>query len=343
MPDHTAANSPPARLISVVAYPGAEILDIAGPLEVFAFASLALQRQGRRNDPGYRIEVLAAEPGPVQTLSGMQIIADRAYTDAGEGIDTLLVPGSGDVQRALRDQTLLAWIRNVAARVRRVGSVCTGAFLLAGCGLLHKRRATTHWHYCKQLAEQYPAVTVLPDKLFVRDGCVYSSGGICSGIDLALALVEEDWGRELALFVARYLVMFLNRPGGQAQFSVDFSAETASRTDLRGVQSWISQHLTNDLRVARLAGRLAMSPRNFARLFVAETGITPAKFVEQTRLDAARRFLEDTDLPVAVVAEKTGFYDAERMRRSFIRQLGVNPQNYRARFSRSNVGMNGEN
>jgi len=228
---------------------------------------------------------------------------------------------------------LLDWIRHIAPRVRRLASICSGAFLLAESGLLDGRRATTHWYYCDRLARDYPSICVEADKIFVRDESIYSSGGITSGIDLALAMVEEDWGPELALFAARYLVVFLKRPGGQSQFSTYLSYEAANHDDIRDLQLWIMEHPTEDLRVDVLAERVSMSTRNFARVFLAETGITTAKYVEKIRIDTACYFLLNSNLPIESVTEKSGFGDSETMRRAFLRNLGMNPKSYRSRFS----------
>jgi class 3 adenylate cyclase len=221
----------------------------------------------------------------------------------------------------------------VAPRVRRIASVCTGAFLLAESGLLDGRRATSHWGYCGRLAQDYPSVRVEPDQIFIRDGEISTSGGVTSGIDLALAMVDEDWGRKIALTVAQYLVVFVKRPGGQSQFSAYIPTEASRRPDLRDLQAWIMGHPTEDLGVEILADRMGMSSRNFVRTFLSETGMTPAKFVEMARIDAARQHLVSSELPVDVVAEKSGFRAPEQMRRAFLNQLGVNPHDYRARFS----------
>jgi transcriptional regulator GlxA family with amidase domain len=322
------------RPIGMVVYPGAEIIDLTGPMEVFAFANNALQRSGVCTDPPYPTEVLAAQAGPISTSCGLQIIATKAYGDIHEGIDTLLIVGTPVVDWLLCDLALQDWVKHIAPHVNRLASVCTGAFLLAKTGLLDGRRATSHWDYCEQLAREYPAVKVEPDRIFVRDGSISTSGGVTSGIDMALSMVEEDWGSELALLVARYLVVFLKRPGGQSQFSAYLTSE-AHRPDLKDLQAWIMMNLTLDLRVETLAERLCMSPRNFARLFLTETGMTPAKFVEMARIDAARHYLCSTQLSIETVAGKSGFADTERMRRAFIRQLGINPQNYRDRFGMS--------
>jgi transcriptional regulator GlxA family with amidase domain len=286
----------------------------------------------------YPTRILAEQAGPVATMSGMQIIADKSFKEKDSDIDTLFVPG-GNVNSVINDDTLLDWIRAMQPQTRRTASVCTGAFLLAESGLLDGRNATCHWDFCQQLARNYPAINVQPDQIFVRDEQIYTSGGITSGIDLALALLEEDWGQELALFVARYLVVFLKRPGGQSQFSAYLVSQSGNHADIRDLQAWIMANLEEDHRVEALADRIAMSPRNFARLFLAETGMTPAKFVEMARIDAARHYLESSELSIEVVSDKSGFKDPERMRRAFVRQLGVNPQSYRNRFSRAPISQ----
>jgi transcriptional regulator GlxA family with amidase domain len=226
----------------------------------------------------------------------------------------------------------VAWIRDAAARSRRVTSVCTGAFLLAAAGLLDGRRATTHWAWCDVLANRYPAVQVEPDPIFVRDGDVITSAGVTSGMDMALALVEEDLGREIALEVARWLVLFVKRPGGQAQFSAQLEAQIADREPLRELQQWLPDHLDEDLSVPALARRACMSERNFARAFRGETGMTPAAYVEAARVERARIFLDSGDLPVETIARQTGFGTVETMRRAFRRRVGVSPAGYRSRF-----------
>jgi transcriptional regulator GlxA family with amidase domain len=332
---------PKPKKIGIVAYPWAEILDITGPYEVFAFASWALQKAEVIKEPTYLIEVLAEQSGPVKTLSGLEIVAHRSYLEVNDGIDTLIIPGgfthgieipAQKFDSILENNDLLDLINNMAPKVRRLVSVCSGAFLLAECGLLDHRRATTHWDYCARFQAHYRSVKLEPDKIFIRDDNIYTSGGITSGIDLALALIEEDWGRELSLFVAKYLVMFLKRPGGQSQFSTYLTFESSKRPDLRELQAWIIANPTQDHTVESLADRMAMSPRNFARKFQAEIGTTPAKFVELVRLDAARQFLENEKLSIEVVALKSGFTDPERMRRCFIKHLGIPPKDYLERF-----------
>ncbi|MEQ1528794.1 MAG: GlxA family transcriptional regulator [Methylococcales bacterium] len=326
--------APKIRSVAIIVYPGVEILDVTGPMEVFAFAGLSLQMQGLTTENVYTIDVLAAEPGPVLSSCGLQIIANKAYSDIHDAIDTLLIAGTTNVDCLLCDLDLQAWLKIAAPQFRRVASVCTGAFLLAETGLLDGFKATSHWMFCHRLANDYPAVTVEPDRIFVRDGQISTSGGITSGIDLALSLVEEDWGSELALQIARTLVVFLKRPGGQSQFSAYLTSE-AHRPDIKELQAWIMVHLAEDLCVDILAERMCMSSRNFARLFVSETGMTPAKFVEMARIDAARNYLGSTHFSIEAIAEIAGFGDQERMRRAFLRQLGVNPQSYRDRFSKA--------
>lgn len=325
------------RTVGIVAYPSVEILDVTGPMEVFSFANYFLQKSGVINYPAYLIELLAAKSGVLMASCGLHILATKAYSDVQDNIDTLLIAGTTDIDYLLCDLGLQDWVRFIAPKVRRLASVCTGTFLLAESGLLDGRRATSHWLACKRLARDYPAITVEADRIFVRDGYISTSGGITSGIDLALSMVEEDWNSEVALDIARMLVVFLKRPGGQSQFSAYLTSE-AHRPEVKELQAWIILHLSDDLRVETLAERMCMSPRNFARFFVAETGMTPAKFVEIARIDAARHYLGSSHLSIEVVAEKAGFGDAERMRRAFVRQLGINPQNYRARFSGSDPG-----
>lgn len=314
-----------ARRVVIVAYSGVQALDVIGPAEVLRAATLL-------QPPGYEVRVgaLAQEPIPSSTVA---LIPDMALSACGPGpIDTLIVAGGTGAREAERDQALIAWVQEAAARSRRVTSVCTGAFLLAKAGLLDGRRATTHWASCAELARRYPDTRVEPDPIFVRDGNVFTSAGVTAGMDLALALVEDDLGREVALEAARWLVVFLKRPGGQAQFSAQLAAQTADRAPLRELQAWIPDHLDEDLSVAALARRACMSDRNFARAFRRETGMTPAAYVEAARVERARIALESGDLAVEEVARQAGFGTVETMRRAFRRRVGVSPINYRARF-----------
>ncbi len=316
----------------MLAYPGAQMLDITGPLEVFARSARLLLEQGLRANSVYEVEVIAAQAGPVKTSSGVEILAARPLTAVQAPLDTLLVAGGVGSREALRSSLVLGFLRRMAPRVRRLASVCTGAFLLAEAGLLNGRRATTHWAYCAELAKRYPQVQVEPDPIFVRDGRIYTSAGVTAGMDLALGLVEEDLGRPLALAVARQLVLFLRRPGGQSQFSAQLAVQSAEREPLRDLQAWIADHPEADLGIERLARRVAMSPRHFARVFLREIGVTPAKFILQVRVEAARRRLEESRDDVEAVAASCGFRSAEVMRRAFLRTVRVSPSAYRSRF-----------
>jgi len=320
----------PPRRIAVLAYPGVELLDVVGPLEVFAAASALRGKAGA--PPAYAVEILAAQAGPVRASSGLAVLADRGLDRAGDGIDTLLVAGGAGIEAAVAEPRLVDWLKATAPRVRRLGSVCTGALLLAEAGLLDGRRAATHWNWCERLRRRYPAVRVEPDPIFVQDGPVWTSAGVTAGMDLALALVEADHGRELALATARDLVMFLKRPGGQSQFSAALAGQAAERRPLQALQEWMLAHPDADLSVPALAERAAMSPRNFARAFRREIGTTPAAYVERLRVEAARRRLEESDLPGETIARTCGFGNGDGMRRAFLRRLGVAPREYRERF-----------
>jgi transcriptional regulator GlxA family with amidase domain len=317
-----------ARRVLMVAFPGAQTLDVTGPLEVFAMATQANARVG----PGYRSELAAPRRGALDMSSGLRLVADLAFADVRGPLDTLIVAGGEGVRGAIRDRRLLAFLVRTAARARRVASVCTGSFLLAEAGLLAGRRATTHWASCELMSRRYPDVQVEPDRIYVRDGSVYTSAGVTAGMDLALALVEEDHGRELALAVARRLVVFLKRPGGQSQFSAQLAAQLADRPVLRELQHFIQEHPEAGHTVESLARRVAMSPRHFARVFARELGVTPARYVEQVRVEAARRRLEEGDAGVEQVAAGCGFGSSETMRRAFLRSVRVSPSEYRQRF-----------
>ena len=304
----------------IVVFDDVQSLDVAGPTEVLTGG-------------GYSVELAGPTGEPVRTSSGLTLGVHRSLAAVRGPIDTLLVAGGPGARRTRPDPVVVRAIRRLAPRSRRVASVCTGAFLLAEAGLLDGRRATTHWASCQHLAERYPAVTVDPDPIFVRDGDVLTSAGVTAGMDLALALVEEDRGPEVALAVARHLVMYVQRPGGQSQFSAALRAQRADRQILRELQSWLDDHLDEDLAVATLARRAAMSPRHFARTFSAEVGMTPARYVEDLRVEAARRLLESTGRAVEDIAGVCGFGTSETMRRSFLRSVRVPPAEYRRRFN----------
>ncbi|WP_437296612.1 GlxA family transcriptional regulator [Sorangium sp. So ce426] len=317
-----------------VVYDGASAIDVAGPTDVFALASDIASAKVPGAPPAYAVEIAAVNGGVIRTLSGVQIVAHKALADLAPGIDTVLVAG-GETREATRDARLLAWLRATTPEVRRMGSVCTGAFLLAAAGLLAGRRAATHWHSAAALAREFPGVEVDADAIFVRSGKIYTSAGMTAGIDLALSMVEEDLGYDMALQVARGLVVFLKRPGGQSQFSRPLLAQTVAAGSLRGVIDWVLRHLDADLRVEALAERAGMSPRNFARTFTRAMRMTPAKFVEAARLEQARSCLEGGRASMKQLARDCGFGTDERMRRAFQRALQVTPEDYRRRFGRA--------
>jgi transcriptional regulator GlxA family with amidase domain len=316
----------------MIAYPDAQILDITGPLEVFSRASRWLMDHGYQSGPSYEVQLCGLEPGAVRCSSGLELNTTRTYRELG-AVDTLLVSGGIGFHHATTHAEFLQWLKDRTRCVERLGSICTGAFVLAAAGLLQKRQATTHWAYCCKLTAFTPGTEVKPDAIYVRDGHIYTSAGVTAGMDLALAMVEEDWGRKVALAVAKELVLYLKRPGGQSQFSPQLAAQTLESDWLGDLQLWVLEHPEADLSVDRLAERVNMSPRHFARRFTEETGVTPAKFVEQVRVDAARRKLEETNMPIDVTARRCGFTGAEQMRRAFVRHLGVSPSEYRHCFN----------
>jgi transcriptional regulator GlxA family with amidase domain len=319
------------RHIAILAFPEVQSLDITGPLEVFAGAQTLIEALGR-DDRGYEVSVLSHDGNLLRTSSGLQIIPHGSFSESPRPLDTLVVAGGYGSHAESKDIATLEWIARTSKRARRTASVCTGAFLLAAAGLLDGRRATTHWSAAKELAKRYPSVRVDPEPIFLRDGPIWTSAGVTAGMDLALALVEEDLDRDAALAIARQLVLFLRRPGNQSQFSATLAAQEPLREPLRDVRRHILENLAGELSVEALAQRTHMSPRHFARLFRAETGVTPARYVDSIRLEAARRALEDSAQPVSTVALSCGFGTPETMRRSFLRALGVSPAEYRRRF-----------
>ncbi|CAM5523132.1 GlxA family transcriptional regulator [Streptomyces griseus] len=310
------------RTVLVVLFDGVQSLDVSGPMEVFSGAS-------RSPGVSYDLRTASLDGRPVRSTSGLTLVPDSSLADAPAPY-TLLVPGGQGTRGS--QPGLTGWLREHAPRAERLVSVCTGALLLAEAGLLDGHRVTTHWNYCERLARDYPAVEVDPEPIFVRDGRLATSAGVTAGIDLALALVEEDHGRDLALTIARHLVVFLRRPGNQAQFSAQLSAQTARREPLREVQHWIAQHPDADLGVDALAARARLSPRHFARAFRSETGTTPGRYVERVRLEHARRLLEDTVDGVERIARASGYGTPEAMRRAFVKTLATAPAEYRRRF-----------
>ena len=312
--------------VVLVVFPGIQGLDLCGPAEVFAAANDELGRAA------YRLRVVAHHPGPLPTTAGVRVLADEAIADVQGPVDTLLVTGGDGTPGAVTDEHLVAEVGRLAVDARRVTSVCSGAFVLAQAGLLDGRRATTHWKVCELLADLFPLVEVDPEPIFVHDGNVWTSAGVTAGMDLALALVEDDHGRDVALAIARRLVLFLRRPANQSQFSAALSSQLAERNGIREAQRFVTEHPEADCSVAALSDLAHMSERNFARCFTAEVGTTPFRYVEQVRLETARRLLEETDHGVDWVAGAAGFGTSETMRRAFLRHLRTSPTEYRRRF-----------
>lgn len=316
------------RSIGVLIYPQAEVLDITGPHEVFSMA-LGFQQQQQSSRP-YEVFLIAATMQPVKMSSGMQIQPDYCFDDCPVPLDTLVVPGAESIEQALSNSALLDWISQQSGKVRRLVSICTGAFFLAELGLLDGKRVTTHWGYCQLLQKSYPALEVVPNALYIKQDNIYTSAGITAGMDLALALVEEDESKEIAMSVARKLVLFYKRPGGQNQFSEFILSQ--SNSHFNDLIDWIMQNLSKDMSIENLAGQVNMSPRNFIRLFKKELEQTPAKFIENLRLRQARILLENRTSGLKEIARQCGFKSEEQMRRAFLRRLCVTPQEYRTRF-----------
>lgn len=321
---------PSPRTVVMLGFAGAQVLDIVGPMQMLAAVN------DERPKTAYALTLLAEKKGPFRTSGGIRLDADGAYADLPKKIDTLMISG-GSIMDALRDPAMMKAVREGTKRARRVVSICSGAFFLAAAGLLKGRRATTHWRSVDILAKNFPETAVEPDAIYVRDGKFWSSAGVTAGMDLALALVREDFGDDMALAVARRHVMFLMRPGGQSQFSAHLHTDAMAKGKLSGLLRWIPENIAAPLDVATLAKRANMSERSFARVFRKETGKTPAAYIEEVRLDEARRLLTSSALAVAQVAARAGFGSEERMRRVFHRHLKVNPAAFRARFRQQDI------
>ncbi|MET9341065.1 helix-turn-helix domain-containing protein [Nonomuraea sp. NPDC003804] len=320
-----------AHRVVIALFPNVDLLDVTGPAEVFALAN----RIGGR--ALYDVRLAGPQGGQVTTAAGVRLVADLRFDEVGDEVDTLLVPGAVDVTpdgpRALTDAEVVAWVRRIAPSTRRVASVCVGAHVLAAAGLLDGLTATTHWSTAAQLAADHPDVTVDPDPIFVRSsGRVWTGAGISACLDLTLALVAEDHGEETALAVARELVMYLKRQGGQSQFSVPMAYAASGRRDIDDLRLWIGEHLAEELTTTELAARMGLSQRQFTRVFRQKTGTTPAAYIESARVEVARRLLETTDLPLPQVAAGSGLGSVETLHRAFRRRLGTGPGSYRRRF-----------
>lgn len=321
------------RNIGLVIFENAQILDITGPMEVFSQADRYLSGTPLPCDAAYKRVLIASKAGPVTTSSGIRLHADIDFSSREcRHLDTLMVAGGSGVHQAAENDALIEFIRALAPQVRRTASICTGTFILAKAGLLEGRAATTHWSAATRLSQAYPGICVKPDNIFVKDGHMYSSAGVTAGIDLALALVQEDHGRDVALHIARQLVVFMKRQGGQSQFSTSLARQAAATGKMGKILRWIVHHPARNLSVDALASRCAMSQRNFTRTFKQETGMTPGKFVEKMRVEKATREIETRNRGFKEIARDCGFKNEEMMRRAFKRRLNVLPGIYRKRF-----------
>jgi transcriptional regulator GlxA family with amidase domain len=325
----TLQTLPGTRVIETVAFEDVQLLDVTGPLQVFATTNEMIAKAG--GTPPYTVSVVARRARSVAASAGVSL-ATVDLPPLDTPVDTLIIAGGPGVQLAAAETELVSWVRARAQTARRTASVCTGAYLLAATGMLDGRRAATHWSFCDDLARSFPGVRVESDPIFVRDGSVWTSAGVTAGIDLALALVEEDLGRNVALAVARYLVVFLKRPGGQAQFSTALSLQSGEEP-FGQLHAWINANLSRDLSLPALASQAAMSERSFSRRYLEATGLTPGRAVDRLRVEAARQLLSDTTVSIKRIAWQCGFGSEETMRRTFLRLLSTSPQDYRARFS----------
>lgn len=323
------------RHIAFLVMKEATLLDITGPYEVFSQLTENLSFQEGAASPPYMLHTLSAERSKtVRTASGMTINCDDVYNNVSYEIDTLFVPGvpNNRLTDYRLNEKVLQWIKACSMQVRRLCSVCTGTFFLAEAGVLNGRKATTHWEMCAKLAHDYPLIQVEDSPIFVKDGNIYTSAGISAGMDLALALVEEDYGRSAALDVAKQMVLYLKRPGTQSQYSSVLTHQHVDYRPVQEIESWILEHLSDDLTVERLAEQISMSPRNFARVFVRETGITPAKYIDKLRVETACRYLVETRLSLKEITDACGMGTPDNMRRIFLKYLQISPLDYRKNF-----------
>ncbi|MBV9305407.1 MAG: DJ-1/PfpI family protein [Acidobacteriaceae bacterium] len=320
----------PPRRVVILATPSAQSLEVAGPVEVFSMVAEKLREAGRERMSGYSVEVVSAtDELTIKSSSGLTILAHRSWRKIDYEIDTLLVAGGMNVWSGSGEPDLLDWVRERTGRSRRFGSICTGAFVLAEAGLLEGKRVTTHWYFCQQLQKEYPQVVVDPEPIFIHDGVLYTSAGVASGIDLAVSLVEEDFGLDIALRIARALVLFLRRSAGQNQFSTALAFQGSARIPLRELPVYVLEHLQDPLTVEELASRASMSVRNFSRVFVEEFGVTPAAFVERLRVETARRLVEESERSFEEIAADCGLGSLESLRRIFVRDFGGTPSQLR--------------
>lgn len=320
----------PMRRIDIVIYPEFKSFEAIGPMTVFTYANKHLQALGK--SPGYELRLVASTPGLIVSDTQMCLNATHGLSDTDLAHSVLLV-GAHEIERIVDEQAVLVeWVRRVAPRVERFAALCSGAFFLAAAGLLHNLRATTHWRMANTLAQRYPSIQVDSDSIFIRQGCLWTSAGVSASVDLALAFVEADYGHELALQVARDLVIFLKRPGGQSQFSANLTSQMTQSSGMRAVQEWVLENLEQRITVAIMAEQAAVSQRHFRRIFTREVGMSPMEFVERARIDKARRLLSESDLPLKSVAFRCGFATTDQMRLGFRKFLGISPKEHRERF-----------
>lgn len=318
--------------VAFLVIPNATLLDITGPYEAFSLAAECLQSCGK-GDTTYILHTLSLDRNKIiKTSSGLCLQCEGSIKSFNYPIDTLFIPGIPESLKDMVDSKTLSWIKQQSTQVRRICSICTGAFILAEAAILDNKKVATHWKLCNKLAKDYPSLEVDSESIFIKDGHVYTSAGVSSGIDLALALIEEDFGRALALEVARVLVVYLKRPGNQAQFSVTLKHPDSDYQPIQSIKDWLLEHLKDRITVEQLAEQALMSPRNFARVFAKETGITPAKYIEKLRLEAACRFLIETQLTLEAISCECGLTNIDNMRRLFIKHLKVTPSDYRKCF-----------
>lgn len=328
-------HSKPAITVDIVVYPGFKAMEAIGPMSVFEYANLHLQRRGQ--GPGYDVCIASSQLGPVRSDTLMSLEATKIVQTLAPP-DTALVVGARHIHAALQDGgAIVEWIAAAAPRVRRLAALCSGAFFLAAAGVLDGRRATTHWSVAERLRADYPAIDIDADAIFIRADNLWTSAGVTAGMDLALALVEDDFGRELALEVATEMVVYLKRPGGQSQFSAHLLSERTAKPTIRGLQNWILENLHERFTLAQLAQKAMMSERHFSRVFQQEVGLSPQEFIETCRFERATSLLADLALPLKTVAARACFSDEAHMRRVFMKKLGIAPKVYRERFATTGV------
>lgn len=320
------------KTVAALAYLNCQILDVTGPMQVFASANKALGK------PAYQLQILGLDTQPVVTNSGMRLLPDLPYTQS-ESMDTLLLAGGHGVTEVIKDQALIEWVSTQAGLVRRIASVCSGAFILAEAGLLQGKRVATHWCACQKLAQSYAELEVEEDAIWIKQDNLYTSAGVTSGIDLALALVEEDYGHAVSMAIARELVVFMKRPGGQSQFSSQLQAQEKATGVVAKALGYIESHLEQELSLQQLAEYCHVSERHLFRLFKQSCGCSPASYIEGSRVDLAQKLLLEGDLNRQQVAERSGLGSADSLRRVFIRRIGISPGEYKARFGKTAQGV----